>query len=68
MAVNFYKQLFTAQDHISPEEVVRYVPSKVTSLMNELLDAAFTDMEVKKALFMMHPHKAPRPDGFTAGF
>jgi hypothetical protein len=68
MAVNFYKQLFMAQDHISPKEVVRYVPSKVTSLMNELLDAPFTDMEVKKALFMMHPHKAPGPDGFTAGF
>jgi hypothetical protein len=36
--------------------------------MNELLNAPFTDMEIEKALFMMHPNKSPGPDGFTAGF
>jgi hypothetical protein len=68
LSMNFYKQLFAMQDHVSPEEVIRYVPSKVTVAMNALLDASFTAAEIEKALFMMHPHKSPGPDGFTAGF
>jgi hypothetical protein len=68
LSMIFYKQLFTTQDHVSPEEVIRYAPSKVTAAMNALLDAPFTAAEIEKALFMMHPHKSPGPDGFTAGF
>ncbi|CAM9000705.1 unnamed protein product [Rhodiola kirilowii] len=36
--------------------------------MNERLVAPFTDGEVKRALFQMHPIKAPGVDGFTALF
>ena len=36
--------------------------------MNASLCAHVTDMEIEQALFMMHPHKSPGPDGFTAGF
>jgi hypothetical protein len=68
LAMHFYKLLFTSQDHTSPEEVMQFVPSKVTPAMNDLLDAPFIASEVEKALFMLHPHKAPGPDGFTAGF
>jgi hypothetical protein len=57
LAANFYHDLFTAQGHTTPEEVVRFVPTKVTSAMNELLDAPFTVEEVRKALFMMKPNK-----------
>jgi hypothetical protein len=68
LAMNFYEHLFTAQENTYPEEVVQFVPSKVTPVMNGMLDAPFTATEIEKALFMMHPHKAPGPDGFTAGF
>lgn len=47
---------------------MRFVPTKVTSAMNELLNAPFTVEEVRKALFMMKPNKAPGPDGFTTCF
>jgi hypothetical protein len=68
LAKNFYQQLFTAQTHSTPAEVVHCVPQKVTSAMNMMLDAPFTAEEVKKALFMMRPKKAPGPDGFSASF
>jgi hypothetical protein len=68
MAANFYQHLFTAQDQTVPEDVVQFVPRKVTDAMNLVLDAPFTTGEVEKDLFMMRPNKAPDPDGFTAGF
>jgi hypothetical protein len=67
-ATNFYTSLFTAQENTSPEVITNYVPRKVTHEMNEQLCAPFTDWEIEKALFMMHPNKSPGPDGFTAGF
>ena len=36
--------------------------------MNSALTTAYSQEEVKKALFMMHPDKSPGPDGFTAAF
>ncbi|CAM8959461.1 unnamed protein product [Rhodiola kirilowii] len=36
--------------------------------MNEMLIAPFTEGEVKRALFQMHPTKAPGLDGFPALF
>jgi hypothetical protein len=60
--------LFTAQGYTDPEEVVQFVPRKVTDGMNQVLDAPFTAEEVEKALSMMRPNKAPRLDRFTTGF
>jgi hypothetical protein len=68
MAVEFYHQLFTVQGNTSPDEVVRFVPHKVTKDMNNCLCVPFTTTEVEKALFAMKPNKSPDPDGFTAGF
>ncbi|CAM8923539.1 unnamed protein product [Rhodiola kirilowii] len=36
--------------------------------MNEMLNAPFSEGEVKRALFQMHPTKVPRLDGFPAMF
>ncbi|CAM8882149.1 unnamed protein product [Rhodiola kirilowii] len=36
--------------------------------MNDKLVAPFTEGEVKRALFQMHPTKAPGLDGFSAAF
>ena len=49
-------------------EVIDTVPRKVTTEMNETLNAPYTQDEVKKALFQMFPLKAPGPDGFPAHF
>lgn len=68
MAAVFYQNLFTAQQFTNPDEVVRFVPEKVTDLHNNSLCSPFTAVEVRKALFMMKPNKAPGPNGFTASF
>lgn len=68
MAINFYRNLFTAQDVTQPELVTAWVPRKITYEMNASLCAPVTDMEIEQALFMMHPDKSPGPDGFMAGF
>ena len=38
------------------------------ALSKENMEADFTEEEIKRALFQMHPSKAPGVDGFTAGF
>jgi hypothetical protein len=58
MATNFYRRLFTAQTHTEPSEVVQFVPRKVTDEMNDMLNTPFSEQEVTKALFMMHPNSA----------
>lgn len=68
LAVEFYHHLFLAQEFSNPEVVVRYVPAKVTNHHNELLCSPFIEAEIRAALFMMKPNKAPGPDGFTASF
>jgi hypothetical protein len=50
------------------DEVLQWVPSKVSSVMNNMLDAPFEMSEIKTALFEMYPTKAPGPDGFPAHF
>lgn len=40
----------------------------VDNHMNDFLCAPFTAEEVHKAIFYMHPSKAPGPNGFTALF
>jgi hypothetical protein len=68
MAISFYKGLFTAQDSTTPAFVTQFVPRKVTYSMNVDLSTPFSSEEVQTALFMMHPNKAPGPDGFTMIF
>lgn len=68
IAIDFYRQLFSAQDNLIPELVLDHVPSKVTDEMNMRLTRPYTASEVERALQLMRPNKAPGPDGFTAGF
>ena len=41
---------------------------QVTEIGNEILISAFTEIEVKEAVFQMEHNKAPGPDGFPAEF
>lgn len=67
-AINFYRELFSAQQELEQEEILALVLGKVTPEMNLDLTKPYTEEEVKQALFMMGPDKSPGPNGFTAGF
>lgn len=46
----------------------RCVSSKITREQNEELLAPIEEVEVKKALFNMHPDKSPSLEGMSPGF
>ena len=64
----FYKKLFTSSQLIEFEAVTKGVPRTITNEMNTMLIKPVEEMEVKNALFSMHPNKAPRPNGMTSYF
>lgn len=63
----YFSNLFAATE-IDWQEVVSYIPTKVTTDQNNMLLQQVTVEEVKQALFQMNPNKAPGPDGMTSGF
>jgi hypothetical protein len=66
--VDYFSQLFTAEDTDQVQEVIDAVHPRVTPAMNEALLALFSPEEVKKALFDIGDLKAPGPDGLHAIF
>lgn len=59
---DYYQQLFT-EGLNQGDKVVNYVSTNITTEHNTILLELVTDDEVKKAIFSMHPEKAP---GLTA--
>ncbi|XP_010445465.1 PREDICTED: uncharacterized protein LOC104728135 [Camelina sativa] len=60
--------LFTSSEPSDFAEMLDEVQPSISLETNELLTREVTEHEVKHALFMMHPDKAPGPDGMTALF
>lgn len=66
----FFSQLFSSQNPREDDirKITNLVQCGVTQEMNNYFDTPFTVEEVRKALFDLHPSKAPGPDGFIALF
>lgn len=65
VAVSYFWDIFSTTSPSEIEEVLREVPSMVSDQTNRVLTALATEKEVRRALFIMHPEKVPRPDGTT---
>ena len=68
VAVDYFEDLFST---ISPSEFDSFLAEVAPSIsfqMNQMLLRAATEEEVRHALFMMHPKKAPGPDEMTTLF
>ncbi|XXG49420.1 hypothetical protein AAC387_Pa02g3610 [Persea americana] len=67
MIVEYFRNLFTSSG-CQGEEVLNCVEMKVSSEQNSMLMAPFSAIEVKEALFGMHPDKSPGPNGMNPAF
>lgn len=63
----YFSELFNASES-DWQEIIDCVPRTVTAEQNEELVKQVEEIEVKTALFHMHPDKAPGPDGMTPAF
>lgn len=65
--VGYFRELFSS-DNTNCSEIVGCIPTTITDQQNEELLKPVTNMEVKNALFQMHPDKSPGLDGMTPAF
>jgi len=64
-----FEKLYSEVEGMSQDTMfLDVVPSKISSNMNQQLEAKVTRKEIKVSLYEMEPDKAPGPDGFTARF
>ena len=68
IAVSYFQHVFSTSSPLTVAEVVSHVDAVFTPNMNKELMRDFSQDDVKKALFQMHPSKAPEPDGMIALF
>ena len=64
----YYDDLFKAQTQRHMERVLEVVENVVTDDMAQSLTQPYSEDDVRRALFSMHPSKSPRPNGMTPFF
>jgi hypothetical protein len=63
MAVQYFKNLYTKDPNLNPNEVISLVEPAVSDEMNDELCKDFSYDEIADALFQIGPLKALGPDG-----
>ena len=66
--LRYFSELFSSSNNCQPESALDTIQSLVIDDMNRLLNAEFTEEEVKVALNQMAPLKSPGPDGMPPLF
>ena len=68
VAVDYFVGLFSTTSPTEFDDFLDEITPSITHQTNQRLLRMATEEEVRQALFMMHPEKAPGPDGMTALF
>lgn len=66
--MEYFHEIFTSTDPECEYIVNQALKPCITDAMNAKLTTIPTPLEIKDALFAIHPDKAPGPDGFSASF
>ena len=68
VSVDYFNDLFSTTSPTEFDSFLEEIAPSISPQMNQILLRIATEEEVRQALFMMHPEKAPGPDGMTALF
>ena len=68
IATSYFRQIFESSNAEDIADALSEISPTITLTINDDLIVPVTEWEVKLALFVMHPEKAPRSDGMTALF
>jgi hypothetical protein len=68
MAVDFFRDLYSADTNVDPSELIDLMNMKIADDMSEALCRSFSAEEILGGLFQMGPLKAPGPDRFPTRF
>ena len=68
VAVDYFDDLFCTTSPTEFEGFLEDITPCITQQMDQRLIRPATEEEIYQALFMMHPEKAPGPDGMTSLF
>ena len=68
MAVDYFDDLFSTTGPTEFDSFWKEIAPSISPQMNQILLRIAMEEEVRQDLFMMHPEKAPSPDGMTALF
>jgi hypothetical protein len=68
MAIEYFKELYTKDPNLIPNQVLQLVNTCVTEEINEGLCKPFSNDEISDALFQIGPLKAPGMDRFPSRF
>lgn len=68
IAQDYFQEMFKSSNPTRMDDIYQELQTKVTDEMNYMLTELVTDQEVKDALFLIGPVRAPEPDGITSAF
>lgn len=66
--IDYFENLFATTIPEEFDGILANVSERTSERDNEMITRRATEPEVKAALFMMNPEKAPGPDGMTVLF
>lgn len=69
--LSYFKNIFKSEvsnSNVDWNSVLNFIPNQMSHLNNEILSQAYTEEEIRAALFQINTSKSPRRDGYSGLF